>query len=212
VVLYLVIRFAPVPGVPCEISASKECAPSNDTIAYVPNDAVLYAHLTVNSDSHQWELAQNLQDELPNFVALLQSDTSALATPAGRQVDLGHECCPGPRTTSPCSACRVPGDDARDLHRRRGGQRQGGPVPRDPLAGATGNQVKIGDATVTVYPTGLATTRSGDEALFGNVVAVRAALAAQSGSLPSWRAPTRAPRATSFPTSGSRISISPGRV
>ena len=185
VVLYLVIRFAPVPGVPCEISASKECAPSNDTIAYVPNDAVLYAHLTVNSDSHQWELAQNLQDELPNFVALLQSDTSALATPAGRQVDLGHEVLPwakddlallgvpGPKETTPETYIVGVGDSG------KADQFLASLSP-----GATGNQVKIGDATVTVYPTGLATTRSGDEALFGNVVAVRAALAAQSGGLP----------------------------
>ena len=36
VVLYLIIKFLPVPGVPCQVSAAKECAPSNDTIAYVP--------------------------------------------------------------------------------------------------------------------------------------------------------------------------------
>ena len=94
VVLYLIIKFLPVPGVPCEISAAKECAPSNDTIAYVPRDALLYAHLTVNSSSHQWELAENLHDQLPNFVALLQSDTSSLATPGGRPVDLGQEVLP----------------------------------------------------------------------------------------------------------------------
>src|SRR5207248_18450 len=62
VVLYLVIKFLPVPGVPCEISAAKECAPSNDTIAFAPRDTVLYAHLTVNSDSHQWDLAGDLRD------------------------------------------------------------------------------------------------------------------------------------------------------
>ena len=113
VVLYLILKFLPVPGVPCEISAAKECAPSNDTIAYVPRDAVLYAHLTVNSDSHQWDLAGDLHDELPNFAALLQSDTSALATPAGRPIDLGHEVLPwakddlallgvpGPKKTTP---------------------------------------------------------------------------------------------------------------
>ena len=60
-VLYLVIKLLPVPGVPCEISAAKECAPSNDTIAYVPRNAALYAHLTVNSDSHQGELARGLR-------------------------------------------------------------------------------------------------------------------------------------------------------
>src|SRR5262249_43340078 len=41
VVLYLVVKFASIPAVPCEISAAKECAPSDDTIAYVPRDAAL---------------------------------------------------------------------------------------------------------------------------------------------------------------------------
>lgn len=185
VVLYLIIKFLPVPGVPCEISAARECAPSNDTIAYVPKDAVLYAHLTVNSDSHQWELAQDLQDELPNFTALLQSDTSALATPAGRQVDLGHEVLPwakddlallgvpGPKQTTP-EAYIVGVGDTGKADRFLASLSPGG----------KGQQVKIGDATATVYPTGLATIRSGGRALFGNVVAVRAALAAQSGRVP----------------------------
>src|SRR4029450_11999761 len=91
---YPVVTFAPCPRVPCEISAAKECAPSNETIAYVPQNAVLYAHLTVNSDSHQWELTQDLRDALPNFTALLQSDTSALAGPAGKPIDLSREVLP----------------------------------------------------------------------------------------------------------------------
>jgi Protein of unknown function (DUF3352) len=185
VVLYLIIKFLPVPGVPCEISAAKECAPSNDTIAYVPKDALLYAHLTVNSDSHQWELAGDLHDELPNFAALLQSDTSDLATPAGRPVDLGREILPwakddlallgvpGPKETTPEAYIVGVGDSA------EADQFLAGLSP-----GGKGKQVKVGAATVTVYPNGLATTRSGDQALFGNVLAVRAALAAQSGGSP----------------------------
>jgi hypothetical protein len=185
VVLYLVIKFLPVPGVPCEVSAAKECAPSNHTIAYVPRDAVIYAHLTVNSDSHQWDLAGDLHDELPNFAALLQSDTSALATPAGRPVDLGHEVLPwakddlallgvpGPKKTTPETYVVGVGDS------RKADQFLASLSP-----GGKGTPAKVGDATVTAYPTGLATARSGDEALFGNVVAVRAALAAQTGQAP----------------------------
>jgi Protein of unknown function (DUF3352) len=185
VVLYLIIKFLPVPGVPCQISAAKECAPSDDTIAYVPRDAVLYAHLTVNSDSHQWELARDLQDELPNFVALLQSDTSSLATPAGRAVDLGNEVLPwakddlallgvpGPKRTTPEAYIVGVGDSG------KANQFLASLSP-----GGKGKQVKVGNATVTVYASGLATTRSGDQALFGNAVAVRAALAAESGHAP----------------------------
>ena len=125
VVLYLVIKFLPVPGVPCEISAAKECAPSNDTIAYVPRDAVIYAHVTVNGDSHQSDLAGDLNDELPNLTALLQSDTSALAIPSARPVDLSHEVLPwakddiallgvpGPKKTTPEAYIVGVGDDAK---------------------------------------------------------------------------------------------------
>jgi Protein of unknown function (DUF3352) len=183
--LYLIVKFLPVPGIPCQISAAKECAPSNDTIAYVPRDAALYAHLTVNSDSHQWDLAGDLQDELPNFAALLQSDTSALATPAGRPVDLGHEILPwakddlallgvpGPKGVTPETYIVGVGDSA------KADQFLAGLSP-----GGKSKQVKIGGSAVTAYSTGLATARSGDQALFGNVVAVRAALAAESGQAP----------------------------
>jgi hypothetical protein len=185
VVLYLIIKFLPVPGVPCGISAAKECAPSNDTIAYVPKDAVIYAHLTVNSDSHQWELAKDLQDELPNFTALLQSDTSSLASPAGRPIDLGHEILPWAKDD--LALLGVPGPKGVTPEAYIVGVGDGGKADQF-LAGLSPGgkpkQVKVGDATVSVYSTGLATARSGDQALFGNIVAVRAALAAQSGHVP----------------------------
>jgi uncharacterized protein DUF3352 len=185
VVLYLIIKFLPVPGVPCGISAAKECAPSNDTIAYVPKDAVIYAHLTVNSDSHQWELAKDLQDELPNFTALLQSDTSSLASPAGRPIDVDHEILPWAKDD--LALLGVPGPKEATPEAYIVGVGDGGKADQF-LAGLSPGgkpkQVKVGDATVSVYSTGLATARSGDQALFGNIVAVRAALAAQSGHVP----------------------------
>ena len=185
VVLYLIIRFLPVPGVPCEISAAKECAPSNDTIAYVPRDALLYAHLTVNSSSHQWDLAENLHDQLPNFVALLQSDTSSLATPAGRPVDLGHEVLPWAKDD--LALIGVPGPKKTTAEAYVVGVGDSGKADQFLASlspGGKPKQAKVGDATVSVYPTGLATARSGDEALFGDVLAVRAAIAAESGQAP----------------------------
>ena len=136
VVLYLIVKFLPVPGVPCEISAAKECAPSNDTIAYVPRDALLYAHLTVNSSSHQWDLAGDLHDQLPNFAALLQSDTQLsrhARWPPGRPGARGPAV--GEGRPRPDRSPRPEEDDRRGLRRRRGGQREGRPVPREPLSG-----------------------------------------------------------------------------
>jgi hypothetical protein len=185
VVLYLIIKFLPVPGVPCEVSAAKECAPSNDTIAYVPRDAVLYAHVTVNSSSHQWDLAGDLRDELPNFTALLQSDTSALATPAGRPVDLGHEVLPWAKDD--LALLGVPGPKKATAETYVVGVGDSGKADQflaGLAAGGKAKQAKVGDATLSVYPNGVATARSGDQALFGNVVAVRTALTAEAGDVP----------------------------
>jgi hypothetical protein len=185
VVLYLIIKFLPVPGVPCQVSAAKECAPSNDTIAYVPRNAVLYAHMTVNSDSHQWELARDLGDELPSFTALVQSDTSALGGPAGRPLDLAREvlpwvkddlallAVPGPKGAAPEAYVAGVGDSGK-ANQFAASLSPGGPA----------KQAKVGEASLTVYSNGVATARSGDQLVFGNVAAVRAALAAKSGQLP----------------------------
>jgi hypothetical protein len=185
VVLYLVLKFLPVPGVSCQISAAKECAPSNDTIAYVPRNAVLYVHLTVNSDSHQWDLEQDLAKTLANFTALLQSDTRALTGPAGRTVDLSREVLPwvkddiallrvpGPKGTTPETYVAGIGDSAK-ADQFAASLAPGGPS----------RQVKVGDASLTAYSNGVATARSGDQLLFGNLIAVREALAAKSGQLP----------------------------
>jgi hypothetical protein len=185
VVLYLIIKFLPVPGVPCQVSAAKECAPSNDTIAYVPRNAALYAHMTINSDSHQWELARGLRDELPNFTALLQSDTSALAGPAGRPLNLSQEVLPwvkddlallgvpGPKKTTPEAYIAGVGDTT------KANQFAASLSP-----GGKAKQAKVGAASLTVYSNGVATAHSGDQLLFGNLAAVRAALAAKAGQLP----------------------------
>jgi hypothetical protein len=185
VVLYLILKFLPVPGVPCQVSAAKECAPSNDTIAYVPRNAALYAHLTVNSDSHQWELAQDLGDELPNFTALLASDTRAIAAPGGRPIDLSHEVLPwakddlallgipGPKGSIAEAYVVGVGDNA-EANRFLNSLATGGPATPS----------KVGEASLTVYRSGFATARSGDQLLFGSEAAVRAALAAKSGQVP----------------------------
>jgi hypothetical protein len=185
VVLYLILKFLPVPGVPCGVSAAKECAPSDDTIAYVPRNADLYAHLTVNSGSHQWELARDLGDELPNFTALLQSDTRALAIPSARPVDLTHEVLPwakddlallgvpGPQKTTPEAYIVGVGDEAK-----------ANAFLASLSPAGQSKKAQVGAGTITVYGGGLATARDGGQALFGNVLAVRAALDAKAGLAP----------------------------
>src|SRR5262249_4564581 len=183
--LYLIIKFLPVPGVPCEISAAKECAPSNDTIAYVPQNAVLYAHLTVNSSSHQWDLEQDLSKQLPSISALLQQSTAALATPSGKPVDIASQVLPwakddiaivdvpGPKKTTLQTYVVGVGDKA------KADQFIAGIAPKGPS-----KQSEQNGANLSVYRGGFATATSGDELLFGSRAAVLAALSAKSGKFP----------------------------
>jgi uncharacterized protein DUF3352 len=185
VVLYLIVKFLPVPGVPCEISAAKECAPANDTIAYVPKDAELYAHLTVNSDSHQWELAQDLGSELPNFTALLQSDTSALTAPGGRAIDLPHEILPWAKDDIALLGVPTPKRTMAEAYIVGVGDNAKANAFLNSLsADGKGTPSSVGDASLTVFRNGFATARSGGQLLFGNESAVRAALSTKAGQAP----------------------------
>jgi hypothetical protein len=185
VVLYLIAKFVAVPGIPCQISAAKECAPTNQIADYVPPSSALYTHVTVNSDSHQWELAEELGDELPNFTTLLRSDTRSLAAPAARPIDLPREVLPWAKDD--IALIGVPGPEktiAEAYVVGVGDEGEANQFLASLSPGAPSKNPRVGDTTLTVYPNGLATGLSGDVALFGDVLAVRAALDTQRDRFP----------------------------
>jgi Protein of unknown function (DUF3352) len=183
--LYLAIKFLPVPGVPCEVSAAKECAPSNHTVAFVPTDAALYAHMTVNSDSHQWELAEELGDELPNFTALLQSDTRALAVAGSKPINLSERVLPWAKDDLTLIGVTGPAKTVLQAYVVGVGDRaKADEFLTSAAPGGKSKQSKVNGGTLTVYSNGFAAGRFGDQAAFGNVTAVRAALDANSGKVP----------------------------
>jgi hypothetical protein len=185
VLLYLVVKLISIPGVPCEISAAKECAPANQTIAYVPRDAALYAHVTVNSDSHQWELAEDLRGELPNVIALLRSITGAVTAPGSREVDLPREVLSWAKDDLTLVGIPGAGETVAEAYVVGVGDAAKADQFLASLSpGGASKQTKIDGGTLTSYSNGLATERVGDVALFGNLDAVRAALDANAGRAP----------------------------
>jgi hypothetical protein len=183
--LYLVVKFLPVPGVPCQISAAKECAPSNHTVAYVPANAALYAHVTVNSDSHQWELAQELGDQLPNFTALLQSDTRALSVAGSKPINLSEQVLPWAKDDLTLIAVAGPAKSVVQAYVVGvGDEAKADEFLTAASPGGKSKQSEVDGGTLTVYSNGFAAGRFGDRAVFGNVAAVRAALDANAGRAP----------------------------
>jgi hypothetical protein len=84
--LFLVIRFIPIPGVPCQISASKECAPGDDAVALAPANSLLYGHLTLNEGTGQYDRAGEVFGRLDRFAEIGQAFINGLPAPSGKQV------------------------------------------------------------------------------------------------------------------------------
>ena len=181
-VLYAMLKFAPVPLVPCSISAYKECPPPNDAVALVPSDAALYSHLTLEKDSHQYELAGDLAADLPDFQALLEQVAASVATPSGATVTLREDVLPwatrdlvlallpGPKGTSrPLLIAGVGDSEAADEFIAKIAP------PGEP------REEERGGETLEVYSGGFTTAEADGQLALGSEQAVRAALDAGSG-------------------------------
>lgn len=184
-VVYAVVKFAPVPGVPCQISAARECAPPDETIAFVPADAVLYAHLTLDSDTHQHELTTNLADELPDVISLLRQATSALPTPSGKPVDVSSSILPWADGDLALMEVSGPGKSSPPAYIVGVGDRAGADQFLAGIAPAgKGKSTEQNGSPMTLYPGGFATAFSGDQLLFGTEAAVRVGLDTEAGRAP----------------------------
>ncbi|MGZ5320827.1 MAG: DUF3352 domain-containing protein [Solirubrobacterales bacterium] len=185
--LYLVIKLVPVPGVPCGVSAVKECPPGDDAVAFVPADALLYAHVTLEADSAQAERARDAFDELGELERLVVgSAAAAVPAPSGAQVDLRADVLewaeedlaiasvPQPKDAAATAVIAGVSDGA--------GAEEFLTKVAPPAAPAVSEQ---GDATLLAYPDGFAAAFSGEELVFGDEPAVRRALEAEAGAAES---------------------------
>jgi len=75
--LYLLIRFAPLPGIPCGLSAVKDCDTEPAAISLVPADAYAYGHIELDTGDDQVAAAADLVAKLPDFEQILQGSAQA---------------------------------------------------------------------------------------------------------------------------------------
>ncbi|HET8976312.1 MAG TPA: DUF3352 domain-containing protein [Solirubrobacterales bacterium] len=183
--LYIVIKFIPVPGVPCGISAVKECAPGDDAVALVPADALLYAHVTLEEDSAQFERANDAFDELGELERLVVgSAAAAVPAPSGVPVDLRADVLPWAEDDLAITSVPLPKDAAATAviagvaDRARADEFLTKIAPPAPPS-----EAKQGEATLLVYPDGFAAAFDGDELVFGDEAAVRRSLDAAAGTI-----------------------------
>ncbi len=179
--LYALVKFVALPGVPCQISAAKECAPGDATIAKVPSDALLYAHLTLDDDAAQFDRAGEVLGRLTRFPQLGQAALDLFKPPSGTAITYEDDVRPWagddaslaivPSGAATASAQMISVDD-----RERAEEFLAAAVPPE-----TPETAKQGDVDVNTYPSGYATAFDGDFLLLGDDAAVRALIGAGEG-------------------------------
>jgi len=82
--LAAVVWLVVLPAAPCSFPGGDPCAPEDDAIGLVPEDALAYAHIDIDSDSDQVEAARELSSRMPTLAGLL---TDGLMSAAGLDAD-----------------------------------------------------------------------------------------------------------------------------
>ena len=187
VLLYVLLRFTALPGVPCSVSAVKSCAPGDDVVAVVPADSLLYAHITLDEDTEQAELAAEAFDQLPELERVLVGGAGA-AVSTGAVIDLRADVLPW--ANDDLAAAVVPGAQAKDppsqafiagVSDREGAEAFLSKVA--PTGGAPRAETQ-GERELDIYPGGFAAAFVGERLAFGEEAAVRAILDTASNGRP----------------------------
>lgn len=178
--LVLLVRIVPLPGVPCGISV-KECPPEQQSFDFAPADALLYAHLTLDRDSEQFENASDALGSLSDLRTILAAELPpALPTPSGGTVDISLDALPWAEGDLAMLLVAGPGDRSLQAFVVGVGDRAGADEFLAEVAPAgEARAERQGDAELSVYPSGFAAAFAENSLVFGDERAVRDALRAQ---------------------------------
>ena len=86
-----ILAFVLVPAAPCSFPGGDECAPADDAIDLVPDDALAYAHLDIDPESDQFAAAKALAARVPLLSGMLAGPISKVD---GQTVDFGAQVAP----------------------------------------------------------------------------------------------------------------------
>ena len=183
-VLLLLIRVVPVG--PCQLSV-KECPPSEESFELVPADALLYAHLTIDEGSDQFERSSEFFERLSDLRTILVAELpGAVPTPSGTPVDISEDVLPWAERD--LALTLLPGPGASSLPAFVAGVAdQAGAEAFLAKVAPPGDvrTVEVGDEEMSVYAGGFAAALVQDSLVFGEEPAVRASINAASGEAPA---------------------------
>jgi hypothetical protein len=92
VVAVVLIATVAVPALPCSFPGGDECAPDDDAIALVPDDALAYLHANLDADTEEYSDLAALAGKLPLFSdQIAQRALAALAGSGASSIDFDHD-------------------------------------------------------------------------------------------------------------------------
>jgi uncharacterized protein DUF3352 len=172
-----VFVFVPVPGLACDASPAKTCAPRDDAIDLVPAGADAYLHIDLDPGSGQYKTAKEVSARLPHSATVEQGLFAALGL--GRGLNLKRDVAPwigneaalaelGPGRPAPLLLLAV-----KDRKRAKAFlARLGNGLPRP---------ISHGKGQLHLYGNGLGYAELGNFIALGNARAVGAAIHTKGG-------------------------------
>jgi len=203
--LYALIKFAPLGFPPCEPSAANECAPGDEVTSLASKDALLYAHLTLDRDSHQYELVSDFAEEFPDLQLFAAQLSARLPTPSGSPIEIDQDVLPWAEGDLAVEVLPAPPRSQRAKQKDEKGEKETkAATPTTTTAFLIGvgdrdgaeefiariaprgkaRQIEQGEVGLRAWKGGFAAAYADDQLIVGDEPAVRASLRVANGAAP----------------------------
>jgi hypothetical protein len=179
---YALIRFVPLPGLPCELSPAEKCPPSDDAIALVPAGSYAYLHSNLDPDSDQFSQAEELAARFPNFDSIAQGTLQVLDVSPG--LDLRRDIASWIGDEAAFAEVPTPTGRPRPLFLFEVSDRERAEVFLGLIAGGGGSprETEYRKEQIRLYSGDLAVAELDDFLALGDPPAVRAAVDTERGA------------------------------
>ena len=184
--LLLLLLLTVTPAGPCQVSV-EECPPSQQSFELVPADALLYAHLTIDEGSDQFERSREAFEQLSDLRTIVAAELPiVLPTPSGTRVDIAKDVLPWAERDLALILLPGPGKSSLPAFAAGVGDQAGAEAFLAKVApSGDPKTVEVGDEDMSVYSGGFAATMTQDALVLGKEPAVRATINAASGDAPA---------------------------
>ena len=179
----LVVAFVAVPALPCQAPGGDVCPPTDDAIHLVPDDALGYLHVNLDSDTEQYEKAREVADRIPTIAKQVTSRLLArVPGPGGRPPDFARDIEPWFGGQAALAIVPAGGKAAEEVQLLQVEDDAAAKEFADSVATGTPETTDYRDVPVGVDRRGLATAVVGGFLAIGRESGVRDVIDAQSGA------------------------------